>query len=55
MIPSLRYQMKLLQVQNCCRHVDVSLIDNLVHRDLKVYKVLLLDVYNEVDTCDKDK
>jgi len=55
MISSLRYQMKLLQIEDCCRQVDISLIDDLVYLDLKVYKVFLLEVYKEVDTCDYHK
>ena len=55
MISSLRYKMKLLQIENCCRQVDISLIDDLVYLDLKVYIVFLLEVYKEVDTCDYHK
>jgi hypothetical protein len=47
--------MKLLQIENCCGQVDISLIDDLVYLDLKVYKVFLLEVYKKVDTCDYHK
>jgi hypothetical protein len=44
--------MKLLQVENSCGQVHISLIHNLVYLDLKVNEVLFLEVYKEVDTCD---
>lgn len=47
--------MKLLQVENSCGQVHISLINHLVHLDLKVNEVLFLEVYKEVDACDYHK
>lgn len=48
-------QVELLEVQDRGRQVGVPLTHYLVHLDLQVNVVLLLQVYNEVNACDDHK